>query len=413
MTNINPLIFIVSLMFFFTACVQKDYSYIHNIEDNDHLLTILKSDKDRHARAHAAKTLGDLKKGFAEMPLIETAMNDSSYDVRKSAAIALKKTNSLKAVNHFNNAFEKSDPEVRYRAALALYWMDHKVPFWIVSLKSNNRSTRLDAAYSLSNVQDPRSVAPLIEALQSEEIGVAGYSARALGKQQDPRAVEPLIRSINENHFALADAAWALGELRASSAVEPLIHILETGSSFHRKYNKRFHVLSRPMRQIIEALGKIGDKRAFMPVLDSISRYEEAGDALININHPETAAYIRIYLKYSNTEDTGIKEISAAKIISRINDPEGNELLKKHIINGDRKIAAAAFPFYIKLGMAGTEDVLIDALKLYGTKDMAESFINSGNLKLSNAGRSWASKHGYKIMYASPNNHNVKWGEEH
>ena len=68
------------------------------------------------------------------------------------------------------------------------------------------------------------------------------------------------------------------------------------------------------------------------------------------------------------------------------------------------EVVAGAYPFFIRRGEGGTEAVLIKALNKYGTKKMAEDFLNCGNYQLESAAFSWASRRGYTIIkgFGSP-----------
>jgi len=65
---------------------------------------------------------------------------------------------------------------------------------------------------------------------------------------------------------------------------------------------------------------------------------------------------------------------------------------------GDLEIVAGAYSYFIELGEPGTEEILIKALNIYGTKEMALDFFNCGNDKLKNAAEKWAKEHGYQIF---------------
>jgi hypothetical protein len=72
----------------------------------------------------------------------------------------------------------------------------------------------------------------------------------------------------------------------------------------------------------------------------------------------------------------------------------------------------AAADYFINLGKAGSESELIMALNKYGNVLTAESFLNCGNSKLSEAATAWAKKHGYSVMHINSalGYYNVHWG---
>jgi len=64
----------------------------------------------------------------------------------------------------------------------------------------------------------------------------------------------------------------------------------------------------------------------------------------------------------------------------------------------DYPAIAGAAHYYVRKGKEDTEPVLISALEAYGTKEMAEMYLNCGNEKLSAAAEEWAKKHYYTIV---------------
>jgi len=63
----------------------------------------------------------------------------------------------------------------------------------------------------------------------------------------------------------------------------------------------------------------------------------------------------------------------------------------------------------VKLGIAGSEERLIDVLDAYGDKSMAEDYLNSGSSILYEGARRWAQKRGGYIE-AGMGSHRVGWG---
>ena len=65
---------------------------------------------------------------------------------------------------------------------------------------------------------------------------------------------------------------------------------------------------------------------------------------------------------------------------------------------------------YIRKGDATRIPELRELLRLYGTKPLAEDYLNCGQDDLEDAGRSWANSHGFNVGtgYGS---HRVRWGE--
>ncbi len=165
------------------------------------------------------------------------------------------------------------------------------------ALKSENAEDRLRAAYELREFPDPSVVAALIGALEDEDFDVGRAAARSLagvvpavmtrlasaGGGQPPAGSETFkprddiakqLESSSAN--GRANAAFALSLLKSTDHVDKLIIALQKEQSQKAKL------------AVIEALGKIGDKRA-IPYLEPLQNdpdsaiKEKATSALASI----------------------------------------------------------------------------------------------------------------------------------
>ena len=77
----------------------------------------------------------------------------------------------------------------------------------------------------------------LINDLKDPSWQIRWYAASALGEMKETRAVEPLIATLknDNNGYVRAMAAWALGQIKDRRAVEPLIAAITDESSDVRK----------------------------------------------------------------------------------------------------------------------------------------------------------------------------------
>jgi len=65
----------------------------------------------------------------------------------------------------------------------------------------------------------------------------------------------------------------------------------------------------------------------------------------------------------------------------------------------------------LKMGRSGTEEQLVTALMRFGWVEMAEDYLNSGNPRLEDAARQWASENGYTISKLPAGGPGPSWGE--
>jgi len=182
------------------------------------------------------------------------------------------------------------------------------------------------------------------------------------------RAVEPLIVALkDEDGYVRSMAARALGEIKDVRAVEPLIVALKDKDGFLRRW-------------AAEALGKIKDVRAVEPLIlamkdENLFVRRKAAEALGKITIVGTIEPLSAALKVKNLE-----------------------------------VIAEAYIFFIQRGESGTEVLLIEALNKYGSKEMAEDFVNCGNRQLEVAGRKWANERNYTIIQLSVGGDSPRWG---
>jgi hypothetical protein len=211
-----------------------------------------------------------------------------------------------------------------------------------------------------------------IQELQDSDPHVRFDAAYALGNIGDPRAVEPLINSLKDSDPSVASmAASALADINDPRAVEPLIEVLQSADQDLRT-------------AAINALSEIGDARSVQALI-----------ALLN-----------------NTE---LKWQAAWQLADM--DPVATSALMDALNSHNLEVVASTYPFFIMKGAPGTEPTLIDALNNYGSKTMAEDYMNCENAQLESAALSWAESHGYTttsqfgVPYGSSSSAGARWGQ--
>ncbi len=211
-------------------------------------------------REKAIETLVRIGKPAVE-PLI-AALNDDAPAIRTGAAGVLGKIKDSRATDPLIQALENETGRVREKAAEALGNIkdSRAVDPLIQALKDDTWVIRETAIEALSRIGKP-AVAPLVEALEHEDVGVRTETARALQelgwRPKDPSrkasyliarkdwdelvglgrpAVDPLIRALKDRDPRVREkAARTLGEIGDVAAVESLTESLQDPESVVRE----------------------------------------------------------------------------------------------------------------------------------------------------------------------------------
>jgi HEAT repeat protein len=116
------------------------------------------------------------------------------------------------------------------------------------------------AAIALGRLRDSRALGPLVHALNDQETSVRESAARALGDLSDRRAISPLVSVARRRAgFESYYAVTSLGNLRDPAAVAPLLEMLDDYASGRQKDDLL-------LSYICESLGRIGDASALEPL---------------------------------------------------------------------------------------------------------------------------------------------------
>ncbi len=150
----------------------------------------------------------------------------------------------------------------------------------VAQLQGPDLSLRYYAAWYLGTIRDPRSVDPLVQALEDDDdrTALGGYplrrnAAKALGSIGDARAVPGLIKALrcSDTHVQ-EEAAYALGQIGDPQALDALATLLQDPTAIH------------PWEAIISAIGQLdGQKYAerIQPFLTDPSKRVQAAAAWV------------------------------------------------------------------------------------------------------------------------------------
>jgi HEAT repeat protein len=164
-------------------------------------------------------------------------------------------------------SLDDEKPEVRISATRLLGMLGDKQAqdALLARLADKNPRVREAAVEALGRVGDEKTVEVLLEKLEDRDPAFRLHIVRALARLGDERAVLPLAKRLDDKALEVRiAAASALGALESRNAVAPLLKKLEDTPAKDSSVELQ--------KQILVALGKIGDKKALtsiLPMLDS------------------------------------------------------------------------------------------------------------------------------------------------
>lgn len=225
---------------------------IQDPADAPHLVPFITS-KTRPLAREAIFALGQLGNPEAVAPLIKARTGSVSDDVRLVAE-ALGKLGGPDAVATLTDMLHDFGAGVRAEAALALArTKDPGVAnALLLSIHDPDVTVARNAIYALEK-QDllPRTCTSLVDFMENSDAGVRAVTAHALGVLKCTEASHVLVQHLNDSDTdVVVNACFALGEMKADHAVDPLGHVLQSHKAQHAR------------AAAAVALEKIGDKGA-------------------------------------------------------------------------------------------------------------------------------------------------------
>ncbi|MBF2068032.1 MAG: HEAT repeat domain-containing protein [Calothrix sp. C42_A2020_038] len=210
-------------------------------QDKQAVWSLIAALKDEHQRYDAVIALGNLgKTAEVAAPALIELLHEGDATLRINTIESLCKIGSeAKTIPSLITALEDSSKQVRATAAFALGCFQAKariaVEPLIISLQDSDEWVRAKAVEALSHIRDPKATIPLIIALNDEYPGVRAKAALALPNIASPNvAVPALIAALIDKdarvRAAVADALGMFGPESIIVSVETapvLINALE------------------------------------------------------------------------------------------------------------------------------------------------------------------------------------------
>ena len=209
----------------------------------------------------------------------------------------------------------------------------------------------------IDKLKNPESVSALTDALvmrdkfksriKDDEIitQIRVNITRVLANSKNSKAVNTLLYCLNnkdENYKIKLSCADALGKIGDRFAVMPLVNLLESEeeSSVYVK------------ESAVSALGMIGDEKAIdslVSILETTKGFmskftflkERALEALNKINHKGDKKVMKA-LRHALTDESAQVRINAIEVLMNSDEPEAQELIKLMLKDNDREVVKNA-----------------------------------------------------------------------
>ena len=231
---------------------------------------------------NALKVLGELHDKTAFDPLVEIYSNDKSIWKRRAAIYALGEMQDPRAFDILIEALNEEDLEIRSNAGETLF-------------------------NTLLEMQDPRAFDIMLEALSATYSDVIrGLAANALGDLDDPRTIGVLINALEDKkHTVVINVVNALGKSRDKNVIEPLIININRAEN-----NKDWKIWQRRnvINATIKVLGGFRDPvtiENIIPLMKERAFREEAQKALIQLTGEDLGKKYRAWIKWWNEHKEG------------------------------------------------------------------------------------------------------------
>jgi len=244
------------------------------------LTDALQSGASYQVRMAAAVALGKICHKRSIKPLMD-GLSDTSLNVQRTAAEGLKLLGA-EAVDQLLEGLNNTPDEhvVRKWCAEVLGFTGRKsvATDLIKRLPTEVTDVQKAIIVSLGQLGSTRATKPLVEILGSENVDLTRYAAESLGQLADPEGIKALIFCLDSPSIDVRRAATDALVKIGPESVPALTTALTHGNYVVRRW-------------VAEALGRLKDKRAVLPLIESladdnirVSRYAalalgEIGDA--------------------------------------------------------------------------------------------------------------------------------------
>jgi HEAT repeat protein len=261
-------------------------------------------DPDLNVQESAAYILATIGDHQVLEPLIAALLN-ANWIVRSQAARALGRIGDPRAIDTLILLLQDKVPAVREEAVAALTALGElSIPPLLEALNHKEWRVRLRAIEALALLKPQAATEPLLGLVDHDpDTAVRQDAIRALGEIGDPRSVEPLMNAMNQTSLK-THAITALGRIGNPQAVPRLMAIVNglVTEQYEGRMaaceDDRYQEELPPVEAAVKALAQIGDTRAIPTLLEALKSTlirVEAAEALTRFGKDAKSPLIERY----------------------------------------------------------------------------------------------------------------------
>ena len=159
-------------------------------------------------------------------------------------------------------------------------------------------------------------------------------------------------------------------------------------------------------KQILSAINAYGNE-ALLYLSNKLGDDKNAEELLARLGKP--AVGVLMGQMRSANQKVRFAAADALVLMARVN-PDAVSNLTQAFDNGSLGAIANNYPFYIRLGQPGTENLLLNALSAYFNREMCLDYLNCGNQAIEGGSKKIAEARGYNIFSKEGTHDGPKWG---
>lgn len=247
--------------------------------------------------------------------------------------------------------------------------------------------TKYSRKMSKSDNSEQRIILTLAKTITSPQIPVDGIN--------NEQKLNLLINSM-DNYILNKEFKRALVEIALSHGTLGLRTLINTW------YEKKSSGL------VLESIKSFGGDAVSLLVKD-LGKDKNAEELLAYIGAPAVNA-LMLKMK-SNNQEVRFSAADALVKMSKFN-PDAVKNLTDVIDDQSLGAISKNYPFYIRLGSPGTEDLMLRALENYFNQTMCVDYLNCGNTTIENGAKLIAQSKGFNVFVEEGFHTGPKWGSE-